>query len=79
MKEKQKIDWIIHYVANGEKFKSGDILSDVLAGGYNVLLLEIEETGRKVLRILLPDPENRLPGDKLCTYPYNRQAKFKTT
>ncbi len=136
MKQKQKIDWIIHFVANGEiceccgetvsgfpeymanahthgmeryghldfqivlamdpyvvgtilnnmgcrvqngeKFKSGDILSDVLAGDYDVHLLEVEETGRNVLRIILPDPENRFPGDKKCEYPYNRQKNFKT-
>lgn len=133
---KQKIDWIIHYVANGEmcdccgkveagfpeymtnahthglekydhldfqivlamdpqivgtllndmglrvqageKFKSGDILSDVLAGGYDVLLLEVEETGRKVLRIILPDKDNCFPGDKRCSYPYSKQASFET-
>ena len=133
---KQKIDWIIHYVANGEicaccdeiitgfpeymanahthgmemydhldfqivlaldsytvgtilnnmglrvqageKFKSGDVLSDILADGYDVHLLEVEETGRRVLRLLLPDPENRFPGDKNCQYPYNKQTEFKT-
>ena len=65
-------------VQAGEKFKSGDVLSDILADGYDVHLLEVEETGRRVLRLLLPDPENRFPDDKDCQYPYNKQAKFKT-
>lgn len=65
-------------VQAGEKFKSGDILSDVLADGYSVRLVEVEETERRVLRIMLPDPENRFPGDKGCEYPYNKQKDFKT-
>ena len=65
-------------VQAGEKFKSDDVLSDALADGYNIRLLEVEEGGRKVLRILLPDPENHLPGEKFCKYPYNRQANFRT-
>ena len=65
-------------VQTGEKFKSGDILSDVLADGYSVQLVEVEEAERRVLRIMLPDPENRFPGDKGCEYPYNKQKDFKT-
>ena len=134
--EKQKIDWIIHYVTNGEvcaccgevensfpkymcnahthgldkyghldfqivlamnpqivgfilndmglrvqageKFKSGDVLSDVLADNYEVRLIEVEEVNRKVLRILIPDKNHHFPGDTDCQYLYNRQKEFIT-
>lgn len=65
-------------VQAGEKFKDGDVIDDLLANGYLVRLIEVEETGRKVLRLLLPDGNNRFPGDKECRYPYNRQKNFKT-
>lgn len=65
-------------VQSGVKFKSGDVISDALAGGYNIRLLEVEETGRKVLRILLPDENNRFPGDEDCQYPYSQQENFNT-
>ena len=34
---------------------------------------EAEESGRKVLRVIIPDDENRFPEDPDCTYPYSYQ------
>lgn len=38
-----------------------------------VRLDEFEETGRKVLRVIIPDAANRFPEDPECTNPYNYQ------
>ena len=65
-------------VQAGEKFKDGDVISDLLANNYDVHLVEVEETERRVLRLLMPDPQNRFPGDAECDYPYNQQKDFKT-
>ncbi len=54
---------ILHNFADrikaGEKFKAGDRVSKIV-GKYDVLLVEREECGRKVLRIILPDPKGCL-------------------
>ena len=54
----QKIDWIIHLVANS---------------ACDVRLDEFEETGRRVLWIIIPDAENRFPEDKNCMDTYRLQ------
>ena len=59
-------------VQNGEKFVTGDVWSDILVG-YDVKFVEVYETDRTVLRVLLPDKNNRFPGDEGCEYPYNQQ------
>ena len=42
--------------------------------GYcNVRLDEFEETGRTVLRIIIPDDENRFPEDEECMEVYRLQ------
>ena len=65
-------------VQRGERYKDGDIVSDLLQNGYDVRLVEREEMDRKVLRLLIPDENNRFPEDKLCQYPYNFQKDFST-
>lgn len=65
-------------VQAGEKFNSGDVLSDALKGPYDVRLVEMDEGDRKVLRVVLPDENNLFPGDDGCKYPYDQQLKFKT-
>lgn len=59
-------------VQMGGKFKSGDVLSDLLVG-YDAKLFEVPEKDRTVLRIILPDENNLFPGDEGCQYPYNQQ------
>lgn len=65
-------------VQAGKIFKDGDVLNDVLADGYKVRLMATKETGRPVLRLLLPDKNNKLPGDYGCLYPYNQQELLFT-
>lgn len=64
-------------VQAGEKFKAGDVISDLISN-YDVKLVEAEETGRTVLRILLPDKNGLFPGDDGCEYPYSQQQCFLT-
>ena len=46
-------------VRNGEVFKNGETVDDLLQD-LSVRLDEFEETGRTVLRVILPDEENLL-------------------
>lgn len=62
-------------VRAGEKFKDGDVISDLLRD-YDVRLLRIQEMDREVLRILLPDKNHLFPGDAGCEYPYSEQTKI---
>lgn len=64
-------------VRNGERFKSGDMISGLFED-CPVKLIEIEETGRNVLRLIIPDSQNRFPEEEDCTYPYNNQLSFST-
>ena len=106
----QKIDWVIHLVANGacdecgeietgflpymcnahthgleeigrilntlglrvqsgERFRSGDMVSGIYED-CDVRLDEYEETGRKVLRVIIPDANNIFPEEGDCMLPY---------
>ncbi|MBS5078710.1 MAG: DUF4262 domain-containing protein [Clostridiales bacterium] len=56
-------------VQSGERFQSGDMVSGIYED-CNVRLDEYEETGRKVLRVIIPDAINIFPGEGDCTLPY---------
>ena len=51
-------------VKAGETFEAGKDYDEVAAAPYKVRMVEAQETGRKVLRVLIPDANNRLPGDE---------------
>lgn len=59
-------------VRDGEKFKNGDIISDIYED-CDVRLMEVTEMDRKVLRVIIPDAKNRFPEVPNCDYPYNQQ------
>jgi len=60
---------------SGRKFSDGDILDDVLSGGYKCRLVLAEECERPVLRIIMPDPKGSImPNDMDKTY---RDAQYK--
>lgn len=60
---------------SGRKFSDGEILDDVLSGGYKCRLVLAEECERPVLRIILPDPKGRImPNDMDKKY---RDAQYK--
>ena len=59
-------------VQQGERFYDGAYV----AGIYEdccVRLQEFEETGRKVLRVIIPDGNNIFPENPACAAPYNLQ------
>jgi hypothetical protein len=60
-------------VHDGEKFSHGDMVTG-LYSDCSVRLDEVTETGRRVLRLIIPDAENRFPEDPLCQAPYKHQT-----
>ena len=50
---------IAERVMNGEKFSSGQLVSNIIKG-FDIKLIEVTEDGRKVLRIILPDKHGKL-------------------
>lgn len=61
-------------IAAGERFEPGKDISDILgtpSGKPVVIKTTCLEKG--LLRLMLPDPEYRYPGDEGCAYPYNMQ------
>lgn len=52
-------------VQAGEKFKDGDLVSGIFED-CDVLLNLFEETGRNVLRVIIPDNNNIFPDDDRC-------------
>ena len=59
-------------VQAGEKFKAGDMVEDIFER-CPLRLDEAAESGRMVLRVIIPDDQNRLPEDPNCEYPYSYQ------
>lgn len=60
-------------VRDGEKFAAGDFVEGI----YENCLIRLDaaqECGRKVLRVVVPDKDNRFPEDKDCHYPFTLQA-----
>ena len=56
-------------VQSGERFRSGDMVSGIYED-CDVRLDEYEETGRKVLRVIIPDANNIFPEEGDCMLPY---------
>lgn len=59
-------------VKAGERFKNGDLIEGIYLN-CPVRLSEFTENGRTVLRVVVPDKENRFPEDRDCEYPYSLQ------
>lgn len=59
-------------VQAGEQFKAGDLVDGIFED-CPVRLDSFEESGREVLRVIIPDAENRFPEDPDCAYPYSYQ------
>ena len=60
-------------VQDGHVFHDGDIVDDLFEG-YEAKLKEFEEDGKKVLRVLIPDPNHKFPEDEGCQVEYTYQA-----
>lgn len=65
-------------VEAGERFEDGQDVEDVIGGGLRVRMRQRIQNGRLVLRVLLPDPEGKLPGDEGCEEFYAGQDRFDT-
>ena len=61
-------------VQKGKRFVEGDYPEKTV---YNTAfrLKRVRETGRIVLRIIMPDPNLRFPEDPLCEEPYKYQTE----
>ena len=59
-------------VQAGERFKDGDYVSGIYED-CDIRLNVFEETGRHVLRVIIPDKCNIFPEDKRCMAPYSSQ------
>jgi len=62
----------VERIKEGERFGAGDVVQKIIKG-HDVRLIEAVECGRKVLRIVLPDPQWRFPGDPGCDELYAGQ------
>lgn len=59
-------------VKNGELFQDGDMVSGLYTD-CDIILKKVRETGRDVLRLIIPDKHNRFPEDPSCMAPYKYQ------
>ena len=59
-------------VQSGEKFQSGDLVDGIFLD-CPVRLDLFQEGDREVLRVIIPDGQNRFPEDPACDYPYSFQ------
>ncbi len=55
----------------GKRFKHGDVSSDILKN-YDVMFVNAEENGRPLLRMILPDKQNKL-AEKEIAAPFDKQ------
>lgn len=59
-------------VQAGERFHDGDLVSGIYED-CDIRLDEYEETGRTVLRVIIPDKYNVFPEDERCMPVYRAQ------
>lgn len=65
---------IVAQIQKGRFFQTDKPESKVLEN-FEVHFREFEEHGRKVLRLILPDPSGKFPWDEGCESPYSRQTE----
>lgn len=54
---------IIERIVKGDRFQPGVVYDQILGNGYSCTFAEATECNRAVLRVILPDAQNRLGGD----------------
>lgn len=64
---------LVQAVKDGEKFEEGKEYVGYLVGEYKLSFKKYMENGRDVLRVLLPDENNRLPHEQGCKGIYKKQ------
>ena len=65
---------IVHDIKNGKVFHANERSSEVLQG-MDVYFAPYTEHDREVLRLMLPDPNGRLPFEEGCEEIYARQTE----
>lgn len=72
----QEICYVLNSLGNrvrsGERFNAGDLVYGIFED-CPVRLDMFQECNRTVLRVIIPDGQNRFPEDKHCKYPYSFQ------
>ena len=61
-------------IDQGEQFEDGMEVNEIISN-FPVRLIKAKEGNRDVLRIILPDPKGRFPGDTDCDPFYDFQDK----
>ena len=61
-------------VRNGEIFTDGEMVSGVYEK-CKIKLAIAREGNREVFRVLIPDENDKFPGDEGCEYPYSEQDR----
>lgn len=69
----QILNLIGEMIFNGRKFQDGDYIEDVFQTKAPVYIMNAEETGRGVLRVIIPDDNGYYPWDKGCNPVYKNQ------
>ena len=62
-------------VRDGESFSDGELVADVYPN-CKVKLALAKEANREVFRVLIPDENDKYPGDEGCKYPYSEQDRI---
>lgn len=65
----------VEKIKGGTTFGHGQVVVGILNEGFRVKFVGSREGGRPVLRILIPDPQNRLPGEDGCDPFYAAQIE----
>lgn len=65
---------MVEQVKEGKLFETDKKDSRVLQG-FDVIFKEFDEEDRTVLRLILPDPNGKFPGDEGCMAPYSLQLE----
>lgn len=72
----QEICYVLNTLGNrvraGEKFSAGDLVYGIFED-CPIRLDAFQECDRTVLRVIIPDGQNRFPEDEHCKYPYSLQ------
>ena len=61
------------WVQQGRRFSHGELVSGIYED-CDVRLEAFTETGRTLLRVVIPDKHNVFPDDDRCLYPYTLQT-----
>lgn len=59
------VSQVAQRLKNGERLEAGKVYRGILGNDYDISLIDATESGRHVLRLILPDVKNQLARKKL--------------